>query len=59
MHPALIPAVGFVEARIKKKSEYASLKFHVPTACTVIHHHHQWHYSPDRALASLTGFRDG
>jgi hypothetical protein len=24
-----------------------------------ISYHHQWHYSPDRALASLPGFRDG
>jgi hypothetical protein len=23
------------------------------------HHHHQWHYSSDLAVASLTGFRDG
>jgi hypothetical protein len=23
------------------------------------HHHHQWRYSPDRALASLTGFVTG
>jgi hypothetical protein len=24
-----------------------------------VFHHHQWHYSPGRALASITGFRDG
>jgi hypothetical protein len=26
---------------------------------TYIIHHHQWHYSPNWALASLTGFPDG
>jgi hypothetical protein len=25
---------------------------------SIRHHHHQWRYSPDRALASLNGFRD-
>jgi hypothetical protein len=42
-----------------RSQKYADADVSAHLEESVLHHHHQWHYSTGRALASLTGFRDG